>query len=88
MNLKEELSEQSKIRELIIQAELALKENHFEQALTILKRINLDEMKKLSQEELQAIGNLLTCLRDIAEEKKSSIVAQLNTINASKKYLG
>lgn len=78
---------QSKIRRLLIQAEIALKENRYEEALSMLSGISLDEMATLSVEELQAVGRLLNYLKELAEQKKDSLTEQLKTIQASKEYL-
>jgi len=66
MNKREPLSEQSKIRRLLILAEIALNENRYEEAVSILSGISPDEMATLSAEELQAIGRLLNYLKDLA----------------------
>jgi len=87
MNKREPLSEQSKIRGLLIQAEIALNENRYEEAVSILSGISPDEMATLSEEELQAIGRLLNYLKDLAEQKKDYLIKQLKTIQASKDYL-
>jgi len=87
MNKREPLSEQSKIRGLLIQAEIALNENRYEEAISILSGISPDEMATLSEEELQAIGRLLNYLKDLAEQKKDYLVEQLKIIQASKDYL-
>jgi outer membrane PBP1 activator LpoA protein len=87
MNKREPLSEQSKIRGLLIQAEIALNENRYEEAVSILSGISPDEMATLSEEELQAIGRLLNYLKDLAEQKKDYLVEQLKIIQASKDYL-
>lgn len=87
MNKKEHLPEQSKIRSLLIQIELALKENRLEEALAILQEIKLDEMTRLSLKELQAVGNLINYIKILAEDKRSEIINQLKTIQASRKYL-
>jgi len=87
MNKREPLSEQSKIRGLLIQAEIALNENRYEEAISILSGISPDEMATLSEEELQAIGRLLNYLKDLAEQKKDYLIKQLKTIQASKDYL-
>ncbi len=80
--------EQSKIRSLLIQAEIALKQDRFEEAIAMLNGINLDEMSLLSFEELQAIGRLLNYLNILASEKKEQLSDQLKTIQASKQYIG
>jgi outer membrane PBP1 activator LpoA protein len=87
MNKREPLSEQSKIRRLLILAEIALNENRYEEAVSILSGISPDEMATLSAEELQAIGRLLNYLKDLAEKKKDYLVEQLKIIQASKDYL-
>lgn len=87
MNKKEHLPEQSKIRSLLIQIELALKENRLEEALAILQEIKLDEMTRLSLKELQVVGNLINYIKILAEDKRSEIINQLKTIQASRKYL-
>jgi len=87
MNQREPLQEQSKIRSLLIQAELALKENRFEEALAMLSGISVEEMSTLNLEELQAIGALLNYLRELAEEKKNNLAEQLKVIQVGKNYL-
>jgi|YNPBryantNP2012_1023418.scaffolds.fasta_scaffold03723_5 hypothetical protein len=87
MNKREPLSEQSKIRRLLILAEIALNENRYEEAVSILSGISPDEMATLSAEELQAIGRLLNYLKDLAEQKKDYLIEQLKIIQASKDYL-
>jgi len=87
MNKREPLSEQSKIRGLLIQAEIALQENRYEEAISMLSGISPDEMSTLSAEELQAIGRLLNYLKELAEQKKDYLIKQLKTIQASKDYL-
>ncbi|GLI53105.1 hypothetical protein TISLANDTSLP1_07980 [Thermodesulfovibrio yellowstonii] len=82
------MQEQSKIRSLLIQAELALKENRFEEALAMLSGISVEEMSTLNLEELQAIGALLNYLRELAEEKKNNLAEQLKVIQVGKNYLG
>ncbi|MGB9891783.1 MULTISPECIES: hypothetical protein [Thermodesulfovibrio] len=88
MNQREPLQEQSKIRSLLIQAELALKENRFEEALAMLSGISVEDMSTLNLEELQAIGALLNYLRELAEEKKNNLAEQLKVIQVGKNYLG
>lgn len=88
MNPKEPLQEQSKVRSLLIQAELALKENRFEEALAMLSGISVQEMSTLNLEELQAIGSLLNYLKELAEEKKNNLAEQLKVIQVGKNYLG
>lgn len=87
MSQKEPLQVQSKIRSLLIQAEIALKESKFEEALAVLSNINVEEMATLSFDELNAIGNLVNYIKGLAEEKKSELVNQLKIIQASKEYL-
>lgn len=87
MNPKKPLQEQSKIRGLLIQIEIALKENKFEEALAMLGSINVNEMATLNIEELQAIGNLLNYIKNLAEEKKSDLIQQMKVIQTSKEYL-
>lgn len=87
MNQKEPLQERSKVRSLLIQAEIALKENRFEEALAVISSISTDEIKELGIEEMQAIGSLLGYLRDLAEEKKLNLAEQLRIIQAGKNYL-
>jgi len=87
MNKREPLSEQSKIRGLLIQAEIALQENRYEEAISMLSGISPDEMSTLSAEELQAIGRFLNYLKELAEQKKDYLIKQLKTIQASKDYL-
>jgi len=87
MNKREPLSEQSKIRRLLILAEIALNENRYEEAVSILSGISPDEMATLSEEELQAIGRLLNYLKNLAEKKKDYLIEQLKIIQASKDYL-
>ena len=87
MNKREPLSEQSKIRRLLILAEIALNENRYEEAVSILSGISPDEMATLSAEELQAIGRLLNYLKDLAEQKKDYLIEQLKIMQASKDYL-
>lgn len=87
MNPKEPLQEQSKVRSLLIQAELALKENRFEEALAMLSGISVQEMSTLNLEELQAIGSLLNYLKELAEEKKNNLAEQLKVIQVGKNYL-
>ncbi|HHW21214.1 hypothetical protein [Thermodesulfovibrio thiophilus] len=88
MNQEKQLLKQSKIRDLLIQAELVLKEDRYEEALVIINDITFNEMKDLSMEELSAIGRLLICLKEIAEGKRNNIVDQLKTVQASKGYIG
>lgn len=87
MNQKEQLQKQSKIRSLLCKAQLALNEDRYDDALTILNEITLDEMKELGQEELLAIGRLLSYLKDMAEQKKEAILNQLKTVQARRGYL-
>ncbi|MEJ5227554.1 hypothetical protein [Thermodesulfovibrio sp.] len=87
MNQKEPLQERSKVRSLLIQAEIALKENRFEEALAVISSISTDEIKELGIEEMQAIGSLLGYLRDLAEEKKLNLAEQLRIIQAGKNYV-
>lgn len=87
MNSKEPLLEQSKIRELLIKAQIALQENCYEKALSIVMQINTEEMATLSYEELQAVGNLLTHLKELSEEKKRNLVDELKKIQAGKEYI-
>jgi len=72
MNQEKQSLKQSKIRDLLIQAELALKEDRYEEALVIINDITFNEMKDLSMEELSAIGRLLICLKEIAEGKETT----------------
>jgi len=87
MSKKEPLQEQSKIRSILIHAELALKENRFDEALAILSGIEMDELSTLPAEELYAIGNLINYIKNLAEEKKDDLVSQIKIIQASKEYL-
>jgi hypothetical protein len=87
MNKKEFSQEQSNIRNILIQAELALKENRFDEALATLSRIEMNELANLPIEELYAIGNLINYIKNLAEEKKDDLVSQMKIIQASKEYL-
>jgi hypothetical protein len=87
MNKKEFSQEQSNIRNILIQAELALKENRFDEALATLSRIEMNELANLPIEELYAIGNLINYIKNLAEEKKDDLVSQMKIIQASKGYL-
>lgn len=86
MKGKELMQEQSKVRSLLIQAEIALKEDRFEEALAILSGIKTEDFATLQQEELYAIGNLVTYIKGLAEEKKSSLLNRMKVIQASKEY--
>ncbi len=87
MNKKEPMQERSKVRSLLIQAELALKEDRFEEAIAMLSGIKTEEFATLTLEELHAIGNLINYIKSLAEEKKASLVNQMKIIQASKEYL-
>lgn len=87
MNQKEPVSVQSKIRELLIKAQIALQEERYEEALSAVMGINTEEMANLSFEELLAVGNLLNHLKEISEEKKRNLVDELKKIQAGKEYL-
>lgn len=87
MNQRKPLQEHSKIRGLLIKIELALKENKYEDALAMLSSISINELATLSIEELQAVGNLLSYIKNLAEEKKSDLVYQMKVIQTSKEYL-
>lgn len=87
MNPKKPLQEQSKVRGLLIQIELALKEDKFEEALAMLFSIDVEEMATLKLEEIQAVGNLLTYIKTLAEEKKSNLLQQMKVIQTGKEYL-
>lgn len=87
MNQKEPMSAQSKIRELLIKAQIALQEERYEEALSAVMGINTEEMANLSSEELLAVGNLLNHLKEISEEKKRNLVDELKKIQAGKEYL-
>lgn len=87
MNQREPLQEQSKIRSILIQAEIALKENRFEEALALITGINVEEIRGLNIEEMQAIGSLLGYLRDLADEKKLNLAEELKVVQAGKNYL-
>lgn len=87
MNKKEFSQEQSNIRNILIQAELALKENRFDEALATLSRIEMNELANLPIEELYAIGSLINYIKNLAEEKKDDLVSQMKIIQASKEYL-
>lgn len=87
MDKREQLPEYSEIRTLLMQTEIALNENRYEEVLAILNKINPDEMATLSVEELQAVGNLIKYISGIAEEKKSMLISQLKAIQAGKNYL-
>ncbi len=87
MSKKEPLQVQSKVRSLLIQIEIALKEERFEEALALLSGINPEEFNSLSIEELQAVGNLINYIKAIAEEKKAYLADKIKTIQASKEYL-
>lgn len=87
MNKKEPMQERSKVRSLLIQAELALKEDRFEEAIAMLSGIKTEEFATLTLEELHAIGNLINYIKSLAEEKKASLVDQMKVIQASKEYL-
>lgn len=87
MNPKKPLQEQSKVRGLLIQIEIALKENRFDEALAMLGSLNVEEMTTLEIEELQAVGNLLNYIKTLAEEKKSDLLQQMKIIQTSKEYL-
>lgn len=87
MNKKEPMQERSKVRSLLIQAELALKEDRFEEAIAMLSGIKTEEFATLTLEELHTIGNLINYIKSLAEEKKASLVNQMKVIQASKEYL-
>lgn len=63
MNKKEPMQERSKVRSLLIQAELALKEDRVEEAIAMLSGIKTEEFATLTLEELHAIGNLLNYIK-------------------------
>ncbi|MGB9710625.1 MAG: hypothetical protein ACPLZA_03900 [Thermodesulfovibrio sp.] len=88
MNPEEQLLEPSKIRSLLIKAQIALKENRYEEALSIIQEINAEDMAGLSSEELQAVGRVLAYLKELSEEKKQFLVEELKKIQAAKQYLG
>lgn len=85
--MKKEFQKQSKIRSSLCKAQITLNEDRYDEALAILSRVTLDEINEVSEEELYAIGKLLICLKDIAQQKKEAIVAELKTVYASKRYL-
>ncbi len=88
MQSENPLQQQSEIRSILIQAEFALKENRYEEAVAMLSNINMEEMARLSMDELQAIGKLLNYLKEIAQQKKDELIEQLKTVQACKKYIG
>ncbi len=87
MNKKEHSQEQSKIRNLLVLTELALKEDRFDEAIAMLSWIKTEEFATLTLEELHAIGNLINYIKSLAEEKKASLVNQMRVIQASKEYV-
>lgn len=87
MNTKEHSQEQSKTRSLLVQAELALKEDRFEEAIAMLSGIKEEEFATLTMEELHAIVNLINYIKSLAEKKREALVNQLKVIQASKEYL-
>ncbi len=87
MNKKEPLQEQSKVRSLLIQIEIALKEDRFEEALALLSGIKPEEFNSLSMEELQAVGNLINYIQALAEEKKAHLSEKIKIVQTGKEYL-
>lgn len=87
MNKKEHSQEQSKTRNLLVLAELALKDNRFDEALAMLSGIKTEEFANLTLEELHAIGNLINYIKNLADEKKEFLLNQLKVVQASKEYL-
>lgn len=87
MNKKEHSQEQSKIRNLLVLAELALKDNRFDEAIAMLSGIKTEEFATLTLEELHAIGNLINYIKNLADEKKEFLSNQLKVVQASKEYL-
>ncbi len=87
MNKKELLQEQSKVRSLLIQIEIALKEDRFEEALALLSGIKPEEFNSLSMEELQAVGNLINYIQALAEEKKAHLSEKIKIVQTGKEYL-
>lgn len=87
MNKREPLLEPSKFRRLLIQIEIALKENRFDEALNMLGSLDVEEMGNLTPEELHAVGNLLNYIKSLAEEKKSDLIEQMKIIQTSREYL-
>ncbi len=87
MNKKEPLQEQSKVRSLLIQIEIALKEDRFEEALALLSGIKPEEFNSLSKEELQAVGNLINYIQALAEEKKAHLSEKIKIVQTGKEYL-
>lgn len=88
MKEKKFVQQPSKVRQLLIEAQIALQDNCFEKALSIIKEINSEEMKTLSFEELQAIDRILAHLKLLSEEKKRNLLDELKKIQASKEYIG
>ncbi|WP_460179905.1 hypothetical protein [Thermodesulfovibrio sp. TK110] len=81
------MQQPSKIRELLIKAQISLRENSFEKALSIIQEINLEEIKTLSFEELQAVSKILAYLKTVSEEKKRDLTEELKKIQAARQYI-
>ncbi|WP_353683269.1 hypothetical protein V4D30_05170 [Thermodesulfovibrio sp. 3907-1M] len=87
MKKKNSVQQPSKVRNLLIKAQIALEENRYEEALSIVKEINAEDMKTLPFEELQAIDRVLAYLNELSEEKRRNLADELKKIQAGKEYL-
>ncbi|MEN2986231.1 MAG: hypothetical protein ABDH16_06220 [Thermodesulfovibrionaceae bacterium] len=80
-------SQLSDLKHLLIQIQIALKESRLEDALKMLNQIDSRVMASLSIEELQILGKLIHYIKEIAEEKRTNLLNELNKIVAAKRYL-
>lgn len=75
------------LRKLLIHIQIALNENRFEDALKLLTQIEIDNFSSISVQELHILGRLIDHIKEIAEQKRSSLVEEIKRISVAKSYL-
>ncbi|WP_028841012.1 hypothetical protein [Thermodesulfobacterium hveragerdense] len=79
----------SKLKERLIEIELAIKNQNLDRALTIYEEIDLNweqYLKDIKQEELKSIFNLVEFLEKLLKEKQAELIESKKLLNLKKAY--
>ncbi|AIH04002.1 MULTISPECIES: hypothetical protein [Thermodesulfobacterium] len=79
----------SKLKERLIEIELAIKNQDLDKALTIYEEIdqNFEKyVKNIKQEELKSVLNLVEFLEKLLKEKQAELIESKKFLNLKKAY--
>ncbi|MDK2861238.1 MAG: hypothetical protein PWP33_441 [Thermodesulfobacterium sp.] len=79
----------SKLKERLIEIELAIKNQDLDKALTIYEEIdqNFEKyVKNIKQEELKSVLNLVEILEKLLKEKQAELIESKKFLNLKKAY--